>query len=85
MLDNYLNNAPQLVKESIQRLKDKAIGQLKPPLAFLAYIRGGKKIFFPTKQRFNCKKRECLSSSLKSYKHIIEIQYDDSGFQVKEL
>ena len=38
-LDSYLNTATQLVKESIQRLKDKVTGQLKSPFAFLAHIR----------------------------------------------
>jgi len=59
-LDNHLDNAIQLLKESIQRLKDKVTGQLKSPFAFLAHIRGEKmkrlKFFWrsqPTKQRFN--------------------------------
>lgn len=41
--DNHLDNAIQLVKESIQRLKDKVTGQFKSPFAFLAHTRGEKK------------------------------------------
>lgn len=41
--DNHLDNAIQLVKESIQRLKDKVTGQFKSPFVFLAHIRGEKK------------------------------------------